>query len=60
MFYQTSDNCIREARHDWNWQDTSFVQPNALPGTDMAEVHSRGASRVMFFFQDNEGYLCCR
>ncbi|KIO28093.1 hypothetical protein M407DRAFT_231350 [Tulasnella calospora MUT 4182] len=60
MFFQTTDNCIREARHDWNWQDTDFVQPNALSGTDMAHVHSSGARRVMFFFQDNEGYLCCR
>ncbi|KAF7369620.1 hypothetical protein MVEN_00292800 [Mycena venus] len=60
IFYQTHDNVIHEMRHDGrDWHVSNFVQA-AMPGTDMGEVHSQNGDRVMFFFQDKEGFLCYR
>ncbi|KAF7368249.1 hypothetical protein MVEN_00145000 [Mycena venus] len=64
LFYQTSDNTIRELRRepkkrDWS-MSTTFAQSNVMPGTHIAEVHNRNADRVIIFFQDKDGYVCSR
>ncbi|KAF7340558.1 hypothetical protein MSAN_02127300 [Mycena sanguinolenta] len=61
LFYQTDDNVIRQRCYDGQkWSVSDFTQPDAMPGTAMAEVHSESGDRVMFFFQDKDGYLCFR
>ncbi|KAI0086013.1 hypothetical protein BDY19DRAFT_374051 [Irpex rosettiformis] len=60
VFYQTEDGCIRERRHLNYWEETSFVQPNCMIGTNLAAVYSSGAHNIYLFFQDSEGYLCYR
>ncbi|KAJ6541349.1 hypothetical protein B0H19DRAFT_314924 [Mycena capillaripes] len=48
-------------RYDGNgWNVTDFAQPDAMPGTAMAEVHSDNMRVVLFFFQDSYGFLCYR
>ncbi|KAF8147441.1 hypothetical protein K438DRAFT_1989668 [Mycena galopus ATCC 62051] len=60
ILYQTHDNVIHEMRHDGrDWYLSGFTQ-DAIPGTDMGEVHSESGDRVVFFFQDKEGFLCYR
>ncbi|KAF8215431.1 hypothetical protein K438DRAFT_1955410 [Mycena galopus ATCC 62051] len=60
ILYQTHDNVIHEMRHDGrDWYLSGFTQ-DAIPGTDMGEVHSESGDRVVFFFQDKESFLCYR
>ncbi|KAJ6449602.1 hypothetical protein C8R47DRAFT_1264291 [Mycena vitilis] len=61
IFYQTHDNVIHERRNNRpGWFVSDFTETDAMPGTDMAEVHSGDAGRIMFFFQDKDGFLCYR
>ena len=52
MFYQDSKGTICEWRHKNKWEPTTFVQQNALLGTNIAAVYSTGAKHVVLFFQD--------
>jgi hypothetical protein len=68
VFYQTSDNSLHEMKYDGrDWNDTAFVQPDAMPGTAMAEVGATARHhkpdnycqvQSMLFFQDTVGFLC--
>ncbi|KAK7694432.1 hypothetical protein QCA50_001618 [Cerrena zonata] len=60
VFYQTEDGCIRERMHLNYWEETSFVQPDCMMGTNLAAVYSHAAEHIYLFFQDNNGYLCYR
>ncbi|KAF7340577.1 hypothetical protein MSAN_02129200 [Mycena sanguinolenta] len=61
VFYQTRDHAIHEMRCDGqNWSLSSFIQPEAMPGTAIAEAHNAAADRVMLFFQDKYGYISFR
>ncbi|KAJ7730956.1 hypothetical protein B0H14DRAFT_525229 [Mycena olivaceomarginata] len=61
LFYQTEDKVIHETRFDGlNWTVSSFTQPDAMSGTAMAAIYNENANRVLFFFQDNDGYVSCR
>ena len=54
---RTSDSPSDDAR----WEATTFEQPGALPGTNIAAVHSEDGSKVAIFYQEKDSELVyCR
>lgn len=62
IFYQDNQGFIREWRKldDSDWEDSDFVQPRGLKGTNIAVVHSKNGNRALMFYQDEEKFVCCR
>ncbi|KAI0339042.1 hypothetical protein BDW22DRAFT_1487136 [Trametopsis cervina] len=57
IFYQMPNGSINERKYISNWEQTSFVEPGCLKGTNIAAVHSEDARYICLFFQDEEGWI---
>ena len=60
VFHQDQAGELHEWKDNDGWKVTPFVEKDCFHGTNIAVVHTKDMRRAVIFFQDSEGYVCCR